>query len=106
MRDKQFRKSRLGVKDPDDFRLGYPHHDTGCQCGRGRQTPRLRGQATLAKKISDSHKRHHSLLALLGKDADFGFTFLHVKDGIAEVALREDNLILPEIADGHTPTYL
>src|ERR1700694_4277821 len=52
-------------------------------------------QTSFAKKMTWSQDCNHRFLALLGNDSELDLALLDVKNRVRNIALRENNLILP-----------
>jgi hypothetical protein len=85
-------------RGPAAFSLSSPRGGGRRGCG---QAQWLSGQAALAKEVALAMERHDRLLAPRGSDTDLDLAFLDVKDGIRQVPLRENLLIIGEFR--HTP---
>src|ERR1700674_4833852 len=77
-----------------DRRFVEPHYHAFRDCRDSRQAPWLAGQAALAEKIRLPVDCDDCVPALVRDDRDLDLAGLNVKDGIRQVSLREDALIL------------
>src|SRR5271166_1405235 len=73
---------------------------------RCRDAQRMAIQTRFAKKLTRSENCHDRFLALLGNDGKLDLSLLDVKNGVGDLPLRKNNLILPVFGYGFSLAHL
>src|SRR5260370_31228958 len=94
IRHEQFGKLCLIMNGGDHGRLLYASNHGFIERPRGCHAQRMAIQTSFAEKMPGSQDCNHRFLALLGNDGEVDLALLDVKNGVGDLPLRENNLIL------------
>jgi hypothetical protein len=89
----------LPVEYPNHLTFRYDHHSRGENCGRRRHTNVLAREASFSEKIPRSQNRYNGFSAERIDDSKLYAAILNVHYVFGAIALREDGLFFPELAN-------